>query len=94
MQVARKVPGHGYASANANRPGLVMVSNFSANIFRQLFRPIAFVGRLRRGSGFYLHKESRVAEMWILGTQTFGAHQRSATEASQEETEGAWLGMS
>ena len=32
VQVAGKVPGHGYASVNASQPRVVMQGNFSANI--------------------------------------------------------------
>ena len=45
--------------------------------------PTFVVGSVRCGSGFYLHEESRVGGMWILRTQTFGAHERSATQARE-----------
>ena len=41
MEVVGKffeVPGRGYTSANATRPGVVVPSNFSANAFGKLFR--------------------------------------------------------
>ena len=70
VQVAGNVPGHGYASANASRPEVVMQRNVSANIFGQFFsrnvklsaKP--FSGRVRRGSGLYFYKESCTAEIW------------------------------
>ena len=56
VQVATNIPGHGYASANANRPEVVMSINFSANIFGQTFRPSFFC---RKGA----------PRKWILSTQ-------------------------
>ena len=64
VQVATNIPGHGYASANANRPEVVMSINFSANIFGQTFRPSFFCRKGAPRKWIYLHKESRVAEIW------------------------------
>ena len=67
VQVAGNVPGHGYASANASRPEVLMRSNF-----RRTFSANFFAGGACPGIRFHLHKECRTAEIWISTTQTFG----------------------
>ena len=80
---------YGYASANASLPGWPCARFFrpprSANQIGE-----RFCRRERADLDLYLDKESRVAEIWILGTQTLGPHERRATEAR----EGGGLGGS
>ena len=56
----KEVADHGYVSANASRPEVLMGSNFSA--FRQVFFAEGFWSRIR----FYLYREFGTAEIYLL----------------------------